>query len=293
MSPLPSLCPSVCPVQQERIIDIWARTITNSRPEKEQINIFDRIFKLTIINVDMFKSRSIYRLCADMEVFYIFENNKQPNKSQIMHEANEKGFSQSRITRSLFSFSVLASAGAREFRGRLSVFHDSGKHLRWRKSERNSRSLVAFARRSAQITTFSFAMIIHLHMLFMPFICWTTSCELCVKISWEGAEKKSDYTNRFQIAFVGFFAAAELYRKTETYSIRLLVAINNRLPKSFITNLLTKFIFNFIPRLLLLLVIPSLHPLQIYWLPKTFVASFIFKLQVLFFFIDSRPFIRN
>lgn len=55
MFPAISLRPFRPPVQQGRIIDIWLWTITNSRPEKEQINIFDRIFKLTIINVDMFK----------------------------------------------------------------------------------------------------------------------------------------------------------------------------------------------------------------------------------------------
>lgn len=73
-------------VQQERIIDMWARTIINSRPGKEQTNIFGRIFKLTIINVDMFPSSPLNIFFPIDYVrfgrfFYIFENNKQPNKS--------------------------------------------------------------------------------------------------------------------------------------------------------------------------------------------------------------------
>lgn len=50
-------------------------------------------------------------------------------------------------------------------------------------------------------------------------------------------------------------------KENRAYSIRLLVAINNRSVESFITNLLTKFIFN---SFFLLLVIPSFDPLQIY-----------------------------
>lgn len=60
------------PVQQGRIIDIWAWTITNSRPEKEQINVFDRIFKLTVINVDMFKFPFYLSIMCDMVVFLQF-----------------------------------------------------------------------------------------------------------------------------------------------------------------------------------------------------------------------------
>jgi hypothetical protein len=90
---------------------------------------------------------------------------------------------------------------------------------------------------------------------------------------------KSDYTNRFRIAFaVSLFQSAPfslifvcvcvcqthiIISRTKSYSLRLSVAINNRLPKSFITNLLTKFIFNFPSAFAACYSIAS-HPLQIY-----------------------------
>lgn len=88
-------------------------------------------------------------------------------------------------------------------------------------------------------TTFLFTMIIHLNMTFMPFHMpcghqiWlhkkTSNCFCCAKSFSSVCRVEQQLPSRTQ----------------QSHSIRLSVAINNRLPKSFITNLLTKFIFNF------------------------------------------------
>jgi hypothetical protein len=152
-----------------------------------------------------------------------------------MHEGNEKGFRPiwHHIARSLFSFRLVAAKEGSTV----------GNVLRF-----------CFPTFSGQIT-FPFTMIIHLHMLFMLSICHTERCLYDIRNQKIWLHKMiSNCFCCFEILVVLPSLPKIVFETLFDTLFRFVCAINNRLGESFITNLLTKFIFNFHPKLL---VIPS------------------------------------
>lgn len=96
--------------------------------------------------------------------FYILENNKQPNKSWIMHARGRwdriRAPNGSHLARSLFSFFGIPPS---VLRGKKKI----SKKCWWASEAFPLRFFVASARHSKQTTTLLFAMIIHLHVAVM------------------------------------------------------------------------------------------------------------------------------